>query len=420
MLFWALVALAVSCQKETVSSGDLSSERISFSADAEVTWVCGNGATKGVPVTDSNLTSPTGPVTGLSVRALKGGADYFSGVELATYDGGIWQTADSYFWPADDSSIDFWSWAPADMPVDDMVISGNILSFSYTLPQTCDATSQPDLVFAYKQQHKSGDHGNVDLEFKHALSAVQFKFASTFNGKITDITLRDVVRSGSCQFGTDGNFAWTLSEEKGTCSQTFDVSTTADDPTIAKAVTSADDGTVFMMIPQDATAITLEFTFNDERYTSTISGNWLPGQAYTYVIKLFGDKVSVDINEDFDGETKENVTFTNSGRVAVFVRAAIVGNWVDANGKIVKGWTMTSGTFAGLCASGWEKRSDGFFYYAQSGVDTKIEKGEETEPLFTEYTPSAPPAEGLHLEMKILVQAVEAGEETSFADAVTK
>ena len=46
-------------------------------------------------------------------------------------------------------------------------------------------------------------------------------------------------------------------------------------------------------------------------------------------------EVDVTIQEAFDHQKKENVKFQNTGDVPVYMRARLVINWTDANGKIV-------------------------------------------------------------------------------------
>lgn len=123
-------------------------------------------------------------------------------------------------------------------------------------------------------------------------------------------------------------------------------------------------------------------------------------------------QVSSVVEEDFDGDVKNNVAVKNTGSVPVYVRAMVVATWVevDSNGKPTGSvypvapaedadysmeWTM----------NGWVKNnSDGFYYYTQP-----IAAGVSTGELFTNCEQLKPaPADGYRLSIEILTQSIQA------------
>ena len=44
--------------------------------------------------------------------------------------------------------------------------------------------------------------------------------------------------------------------------------------------------------------------------------------------------VSTEVNEDFDGITKSNVTIKNTGDIDAYIRAAVIINWADKDGNV--------------------------------------------------------------------------------------
>ena len=131
---------------------------------------------------------------------------------------------------------------------------------------------------------------------------------------------------------------------------------------------------------------------------------WKAGELRTYTIKV--DDVNVSITDQFTTSTKNNVVITNTGATEAYIRAAIIGQWVDPSGNPVFGYTdfktgdesgqpatipswyqdYTSGgtyygTFKDLPGDDWVKGSDGYYYYTEP-----VASGATTTPLFTSYT----------------------------------
>lgn len=113
--------------------------------------------------------------------------------------------------------------------------------------------------------------------------------------------------------------------------------------------------------------------------------------------------VGVTVTDDVTNNVKSNVMITNTGTTSAYIRARIVGSWVDSSGLVVRKWASANdGTFDGLPGSGWVyRKADGYYYYT-----TPVAPGGTTAPLFTSYTVNAR-VDGAHLEMDILMQAIQ-------------
>lgn len=170
------------------------------------------------------------------------------------------------------------------------------------------------------------------------------------------------------------------------------------------------------------------------------SVTWEAGQLRTYVIKA--DEVDVLVDDEIVNNVKQDVEILNTGNVPEYVRALIVANWVDGNGHVVLGydaategslvapWALNAagtganyGTFSELPGAHWVYRN-GYYYYTEA-LDVNVAAA---TPIFASYASGTAPAiwkpgatrtqaTGVHLQMDIVVQAVEAGSATTYADA---
>ncbi len=130
------------------------------------------------------------------------------------------------------------------------------------------------------------------------------------------------------------------------------------------------------------------------------------GGTLAYLVTSTGDvknvftppSVGVDITENFDGEVKENVKFTNTSDFPVYMRATYVANWVnDKDNSVYPGEPKLNVTFG----NGWEQNGS-YWYYNQ-----KVASGEDSG-IFIEKLEAAETMEGYHLEVEIIVETVQA------------
>lgn len=240
----------------------------------------------------------------------------------------------------------------------------------------------------------------------------------------------------------------------------------------------------FWFIPQEMTddvTLTVKYTFGsatEQTWTIEIGKflkkanasrvYWQAGELRTYTIKI--DDVNVKIEDevhmkggDYTADTKNNIHITNTGNTDAFIRAAIVGQWLNNEGKPVFGFTDkkynfysvaswyqdqfvkttagTHGTFTDLAGyktennplNGWYLCTDGYYYYEHA-----IEPGKVTgydndgnyveEKLFTSYEVGTAPKvtisgvnTDIHFSLEIATQAISAnktdGSHYSWQDA---
>lgn len=232
-------------------------------------------------------------------------------------------------------------------------------------------------------------------------------------------------------------------------------------------INDQDGSLTFWFIPQelsDDVSLDIEFYIDaggkySEPITASIpnfgeltkNAKWRAGQLRTYILKA--TEVAVTVEDKISQNTKTMIDIRNMGNVPEWVRATVVAYWADANHNAVYGylssdetntnfltpWNLlkeksgtdyvlqpsgavsgTYGTFTNF-SSKWEyNEDDGYFYYNDIiGVDDAA-----TENLFEKYTVSDAPTvymldrkkmvrteTPVHLEMKIVVQAILADAE---------
>lgn len=120
-------------------------------------------------------------------------------------------------------------------------------------------------------------------------------------------------------------------------------------------------------------------------------------------------EVDVSIQETFDEQTKENVHFQNTGDVPVYMRARLVINWTDANGKIVPQPEGYSVEYNRLPGTNWVQ--NGTYYYYTKAVPA----GESTTNLVDSITANTPENPEYYLLVDVLVETIQA----TPTDAVT-
>lgn len=127
-------------------------------------------------------------------------------------------------------------------------------------------------------------------------------------------------------------------------------------------------------------------------------------------------EIKTDITEEFDNQVKEDVCIKNTAEsdVAVYIRATIVANWVDDEGKIVK--IAEKGTDYTDFASeeGWVEDGEGHYYWTRP-----VDPNDSTGALIVSCEPNvdAKPAGADHLRLTILSQAIQAEPTTAVEEA---
>lgn len=303
----------------------------------------------------------------------------------------------------------------------DGVFSGR---FSYTLPVpdlvadpdatvSEDAAHQPDYVFAVAEKRVEQDNP-VFLHFRHSFSAICFRIGTMPTGTIDRISINNAWSYGICSLSTDAttgkiSFEWSGQKDPQNYVQTLG------SKDMYPGMMANEDGIIFMMIPHDLENVEMEVDFtlytdtdNPQKKTvkkkfSDLTESWDPNYRYIYKISM-PEKIEVEVEDLVEENVKSNVEITNTGITASYIRAAIVGYWVDAEGNIVAPWKDTDGSFVWGSAwnDKWVKGNDGFYYHKQT-----VNPGDKTYPLFETYTLEvSPPMQGSSLKINIITQAV--------------
>lgn len=380
------------------------------------------------------------------------------------------------------------------------------ITFSYTCPDK--AEDQQDILVSGRslsksQYESSRSSGGAPVLFQHALTAVKFAIGNNdennYNRQgrvetyISEIVISGMRYSGTCTIHPDneGDYtdkknnyssatavSWDTSSATRDFHQNFSESDITDfnssgpfaDTFYAAAtdrnLNDEDASLTFWLIPQDITsAVTLTVTFHvwdgtqsHEDMTLSLplgeillaqesqkNVHWLAGEMRTFT--LHPDGVDVISSDAVANGIKNNYEIKNIGNINEYVRCLITGNWVDASGNVVVGYTSatddtfaspwspsnaTYGTFSNLAlaARGWTKNGD-YYYY-----NTALEPGQSVpadKRLFDTYTVGTAPtvwttnpdntteriSTDVHLQMHIAVQAIEAPQNIGYQAAWT-
>lgn len=116
--------------------------------------------------------------------------------------------------------------------------------------------------------------------------------------------------------------------------------------------------------------------------------------------------VSVDVEENFDGQTKSNVCVRNNGDVPVYIRVTLVEYWKKDGDYVPK--PDGASTHIVMGSDGWLK--NGMVYY----YTTPVAVGEKTTDLVKSATATIP--EGYTYHLDVYAEAIQAKP----VDAVTQ
>lgn len=455
--------------------------------------------TRGIPIYTENVGYLY--ANSLFVRAGTVDATYARILDGPTPEGWRYNhTYESNIWP-DSNPLDFYLHIPSDMSaagVTGLSYNNGVTTVKYTSPVTASATQ--DLIFAglkmsesqYKEYYKT--KGGAPVMFYHAFTGVKFAIKNTVtelaNIQIDKISFIGLNNTGSFTF-TTSTHAFALNsdieaEEGNVISQEFapgDLITfeADDEDQVAnhfagsfynggnkQNLNKKDASYTFWLLPQvidgESTAkLKIEYTINSQpeeielNLSDFHAQNWLSGELRTFTFRI--DEVNVRIQDDvvtqgnadngYKGSYKENVTITNTGNTKAFIRAALVGQWLDYLDRPVFGFTdkinnlylveswyqdqfvtknRNHGTFLNLAGydqtnpyNGWTLCEDGYYYYTSvvpplSDAPTQPALA-NTKALFTSYTVGDIPNTSLagleinttmHFRLEIATQAVTA------------
>ena len=179
----------------------------------------------------STRTLPLLKINRIAVKAfLPDGRLYFEENDIKPSgegDNSLWIPDNTHYWPAA-GALDFYALSLPDMG-DNMInplISSGSVKFSYTPfhgDAAEDAARQPDIALAFTSTAKTAN-GSVPLRFAHALAGLSFTAQQSDNFKIKKITIRNLVKSGDCEYFpknevSESPFLWNVGEDKTDYSQ---------------------------------------------------------------------------------------------------------------------------------------------------------------------------------------------------------
>ena len=409
--------------------------------------------------------------------------------------------------------------------VNSIAYNDEVVTVGYTSPVTAAAQQDiifGGVKLDHKEyMGRYASKGGVPVTMYHALTGIKFALKNNSTAELAKIQINKISfiglkNTGTLTFTSPSTVAWsnldvtkvetTVGEgDEATTVQvpntiyqtyepgdfvTYDATTHANnhfadsffDGGTSQNLNKADASYTFWLIPQGSTvessaSLKIEYTMSgkDEEMEIPLNllsaSNWQAGQLRTYIFKL--DEVNVKISDTvnipeganasngFSGATKSGVTITNTGNTKAFIRAAIVGQWLDKNNNPVFGFTdeinqlyvveswyedqfvngkFTHGHFEGLPGYGlgksfytpnpdhdWQLCDDDYYYYTKV-----VNPGDATATaLFTSYVTSIAPAaaiageemdtEDMHFELEIATQAISAvkidGTEYTWTDA---
>lgn len=249
---------------------------------------CGRQAvTRAAPVDESNFYDK------FHVLAYwkKGGSlveeQFYMNENVSEKGNSLWSAANTYYWPGDGHSLQFYAWAPVDAAFTATPQSPAETTLGYTVP--LDVAGQNDLVVATTGELDGNSNTVVPLTFRHICTAVRFETGSQMQaGTISSVTLKGVKKTGTYDMATD---TWALTEATDVFTQELNHATTGTE-TAGSEVTSA--AQTFMMLPQTLPdGATVEVVFVDgttgtqRTLSASIAGmEWPQGTTVTYRISI--------------------------------------------------------------------------------------------------------------------------------------
>ena len=412
-------------------------------------------------------------------------------------------------WP--DGTVDFYLNMPAaPTGVSITGRAGGKFTFTYTSPTTAKGQQDILFAYRQmtKKQHQGFLPNGAPVLFNHALTAVKFAVGNVEgeNVEITEVIFNNLVDGGTCEinpasesnymdnktnYSSAGATEWKNTSVSGTpiTSEAYEGTVTYESGENNKFggswysagnednLNDADGTQTFWLVPQafdasSAVTLTIKYKVNGEEDEWTIDFGkalagveWKAGELRTYKIRVddvnvkiedtvtIGDGQTTSYTDDTGkthtiyGGTKNGVKITNTGNTDAFIRVAITGQWVDADGAPVFSFTDFTqediileidswyndqfgdgtghfGVFDGLVGytknsktgagnEGWVKGKDGYYYYT-----TKVAPNATTGTApFNSYTVTlanvpkikvAGELQDVHFVMEVSTQAISA------------
>lgn len=207
--------------------------------------------------------------------------------------GDTW-TSSTYL-PGQTKMMALFAYAPyinAGIPVNaEISVTGNQGAPQLTYTIDSDVSKQVDLLVA-KNVDVVGNTSSVELDFKHALTAVKFAIGGTITGftKITKIKISGVKNSGTLSLD-GGNWNLNGTTASYTIEKDIDLSTSGD-------ITGSSNELMLLMPQTLPSGAKLEVTMTNDigtkTFSTTLTGEWKKGYTVTYLLSV--DRVAGDFH----------------------------------------------------------------------------------------------------------------------------
>lgn len=142
---------------------------------------------------------------------------------------------------------------------------------------------------------------------------------------------------------------------------------------------------------------------------------WLTANSGPVTNTFTPAQVTCTVEETFDGTTKSDVKIKNTSNIDAYIRAYVVVTWKDAQGNVYGKLPVkdTDYTIEYATDTGWEKGSDGCYYFTKPvGIDkTTSELIKECKLIGT------PPADGYSLSVEIIAEAIQSQPDRAVSEA---
>ena len=126
----------------------------------------------------------------------------------------------------------------------------------------------------------------------------------------------------------------------------------------------------------------------------------------------------VQISENLDGGSKSDIRLTNLGNIPVFVRAAVIANWVDPQGNVIAAPVSLPSSLG----SNWHLY-EGYYYYSKTLAPAGEGSRVYTTALFQKAIKEADmtkPSADAHLQVTVLAESIQAEGTTNSSSTGTK
>ncbi len=223
-----------------------------------------------------------------------------------TKKGTYWETPEPIYWPGS-GRMRFFAYAPYPSAEEGLSVSGSKGAPVLTFEVKDKVAEQTDLLTAVKDVPGNGG-GAINLEFGHALSAIQFKTGDAMlGGKVKKITLSGIGNKGTHVIGSgvwtvSGSGSYVIEKEGDYVIKDKDNEAGEEDrkdnhyTDKDQVYSGVDDNLTLFMIPQtlpEGAKLTMEFTDEltglDRTLTADLKGlKWEAGKLYTYSLSTTG------------------------------------------------------------------------------------------------------------------------------------